>query len=180
MKYEVRCECGKVHSVSGADAGASLSCACGRRVEVPPLHQLRTQTGQRAVPILVQVRGLVATGRLPGRRECVCCHRPVTGLMQVGIGCEPTPGDGRGGAEAAGCLLGWITAGPAGLLFGSGMAHMVKNASPDVSVVVPLPVCDACRPSHNDPATLRLSLRQIPEYAALLDEYPSALLALRQ
>jgi hypothetical protein len=69
--------------------------------------------------------------------------------------------------------------GPAGLLFGAGTARMVKKASPDVSIVVPLPVCDACRPSHNDPATLRLSLRQIPEYAALLDQYPNARIILK-
>jgi hypothetical protein len=179
MKYEVRCECGKAHAVSGADAGATLNCACGQRVEVPPFHQLRSQAGQSAVPILAQVRGLIATGLLPGPRVCVCCRRPAKGVMQVGIGCETTPGSDRSGGDAAGCLLGWLTGGPAGLLLGAGTARMVKKASPDVSIVVPLPVCDACRPSHNDPATLRLSLRQFPEYAALLDQYPNARIVLR-
>jgi hypothetical protein len=56
---------------------------------------------------------------------------------------------------------------------------MVKNESPDVSLVVPLPVCDACRPAHNDRATLQLSLRQIPEYATLLNHYPNALIVPR-
>lgn len=180
MKYEVRCECGKVHAVSGADAGATLSCVCGRAVEVPALHQMRTLAGQGAVPILVQVRGMIATGRLPGSRDCVCCRRPARGVLRVGLGCEPTPGDERTGANAAGCLLGWFLGGPAGLLFGAGTAQMVKHASPDVSVVVPLPVCEACRSSHNDPATLRLSLRQIPEYAALLDQYPKAHITLQR
>jgi hypothetical protein len=39
--YQVACECKKTHSVSLADAGASLPCDCSRKVEVPALHKLR-------------------------------------------------------------------------------------------------------------------------------------------
>src|SRR4051812_30366828 len=100
MKYDVRCECGKALSVSGADAGASLPCFCGRMVEVPPLHRLRTLAGESAMPILIQIRGMVANRRLPGTRNCACCHRPTNDLMQIGIACEPSPGNHRGGGEA--------------------------------------------------------------------------------
>src|SRR5262245_58305082 len=100
MKYEVRCECGKSHAVSAADAGASLRCACGRTVEVPPLHRLRTVEGETAIPLLVQVRGMIANGQLPGARVCVRCQRPTNDMARVGLGCEPTPGEAEARSEA--------------------------------------------------------------------------------
>lgn len=178
MKYDVRCECGKTHLVAGADAGASLPCSCGRTVEVPPLHCLRAQAGDSAMPILIQIRGMVANRALPGTQDCACCHRKTNGLMQIGIACEPTPGDDRGGGRAFSCLLGWLV-GPIGILAGAATVQMIKKESPDLSVVVPLPICDSCRPMHGDNATLRLSLRQIPPYAALLNRYPNALIVRR-
>ena len=94
MSYEVRCECGKAYPVGAADAVVSFSCACGKTVDVPPLHMLRTRDGEAAVPILVRVRGLIANGQLPGPRVCVLCRLPTQGMARVGLECEPTPGEG--------------------------------------------------------------------------------------
>src|SRR5262245_17738856 len=115
MKYEVRCECGKTHAVSAADAGASLRCTCRRIIEVPPLHQLRTAGGETAVPLLVQVRGMVASGQLPGARVCVRCQQPTKGSARVGFASEPTPSDVSSDV-AAGCLFAFLFGSGSGLL----------------------------------------------------------------
>src|SRR5262245_40924859 len=111
MNYEVHCECRKAHAVSAADAGASLRCTCGRIIEVPPLHKLRTTRGETAVPLLVQIRGMVASGQLPGARVCVRCQQPTKGIARVGFACEPTPSEVSSDV-AVGCLFAF--------LFGSG------------------------------------------------------------
>jgi hypothetical protein len=176
MQYEARCECGKAHAVGAADAGSSLRCACGRNVEVPPLHLLRTSGGETAVPLLVRVRGLISNGLLPGTTDCACCHRPTKGMTRIGLGCEPQPDEHHATTnEAAGCLLGLLLGSPSHVTEAAA-ARIVRNESPDFSLVVPLPVCEPCRPTLDDPATIRRALRQIPDYAAILDQYPKALI----
>lgn len=173
MGYQVRCECGKSRTVSAADAGASFPCACGRTVEVPPLHQLRTAAGESPLPLLAQVRLLIQNGQLPGTTHCARCSQPTKGMMRFGLGCEPTPGPVRGASNPeAGCLL-FVLFGPLyGPLFKHFVSRSVQAESPDVSLVAPLPVCEACRPALDDPGELRKALRTVPEYAALLDQYP--------
>lgn len=174
MSYEVRCECGKAYTVGAADAGVSFPCGCGKVVEVPPFHQLRTAGGETAVPLLVQVRGLIANGLLPGKRECVCCRRRTQGMMRIGFSCEPLPSQDDRRAEAAvGCLFGLFT-GSVTRAAEAATSVMVDTEPRDYALAVPLPVCDECRPALSDPAALRQALRHIPEYAALLDHYPKA------
>jgi hypothetical protein len=137
---------------------------------------LRTAGGKTAVPLLVQVRGLIANGLLPDTSDCVCCRKPTKSMMRIGLGCEPTPGEAQVRAdEAVGCLFGLFT-GSANRLAEVATAKIVQSESPDVSVVVPLPVCDTCRPTLDDPAALKQALCHIPEYAALLTQYPNALI----
>jgi hypothetical protein len=95
-------------------------------------------------------------------------------MMRIGLVCEPTPGDDEVQMDqAVGCLLGFLF-GSSSRLTWAATSHLAKTESPDFSVVVPLPVCDACRPTLADPAALRQALRHIPEYTALLDQYPKA------
>jgi hypothetical protein len=97
-------------------------------------------------------------------------------MMRIGLGCEPTPGDDELPVdEAVGCLFG-LFMGSASRVTGAAVSQMAKNESPDYSVVVPLPVCEVCRPKLDDPAALRQALCQIPDYAALLERYPKALI----
>jgi hypothetical protein len=178
MKYEVRCACGKPRVVTGADAGATLRCACGRAVEVPSFHQLRTAGGEAATPLLVRVRTLIGSGALPGERVCAVCRRPTGGMARIGMGCEEESGGQPAYASKTGCLFfavfGWLA--PVAIATTSQVA---KAESPDVSLVAPLPVCEACRPVLTQQAELRKALRQIPDYAAVLDQYPGTQLSLR-
>lgn len=40
MEYLLTCQCGKQHVVSKAQAGESISCSCGKQLEVPTLRGL--------------------------------------------------------------------------------------------------------------------------------------------
>lgn len=173
MKYEVRCECGKPFAVTGADAGTSLRCACGRSVEVPPLHKLRTSDGEPSLTLLVRIRSEVRTGRLPGTTHCACCPESNVGFIRIVAACEQEAGTGHpSGAESFGCLLDPVF-GLVGTIFLKALQE-ARERELDVSVVLPLPVCEACRPSLKTPNELREALLTIPDYATLLNQYPNA------
>src|SRR4051794_31412390 len=111
MSYEVRCECGKAHAVSAADAGSSLRCTCGRTVDVPALHVLRASTGERSVSPLIQIQSGFLSGELPGPPKCACCRRDTDRQVTISIVCEQAIGNGPAAAGAAattalsGCLM---------------------------------------------------------------------------
>jgi hypothetical protein len=174
MSYEVRCECGKSHAVSAADAGTSLRCACGRTLDVPALHQLRIAAGQQALAPAVQVRSLLLRDELPGTRECACCHRETDHLARVSVVCERVITKTRASPTATllGCFFfGWI---------GALLAWLVSRTEPvaqygeDISFVLPLRVCSVCDHELTTPAALRGALVATPAYAALLERYPNA------
>ncbi|MBA4191028.1 MAG: hypothetical protein C0467_23835 [Planctomycetaceae bacterium] len=185
MKYEVRCECGKPFSVTGADAGTSLKCGCGRTVEVPPLHQLRTAAGQNVLSPALRVETLLLEGKLPGTRKCAVCTRETDGRSRVAVECARgiLKDDGSSRDQiAAGCLFGLLFGGAVGL-FGanrimSGESANLKAVGQDVAFTLPLPVCEGCQPTVTKPTELRTALRHIPDYAALLDAHPDAKIVL--
>jgi hypothetical protein len=180
MKYEVRCECGNAHEVSAADAGSALRCACGRTVDVPPLHLLRTTRGRGAISPLAQVRSALLNGLLPGTRTCSLCGCDTSGHCRVKVLCEHVPNNsGPRQAEVVGCLLGpyffgWLFT----LLLVTGLRGRRKSAGDEEAIVVPLPICEICRPKLDDPNALQTAVRRIPDYAALLQHYPKAEIAL--
>ena len=181
MRYEVRCECGRAHAVSAADAGSSLRCPCGRNVEVPPLHVLRALAGVDKLSPAFRIEGLLFNRKLPGTRCCAGCGRETDGLIQVSIVCDrgssgpDDSGRDENSEEALGCLL--------GSLFGFGgprdeerreERRSGRQRGQDIAFIVPLPVCENCAPGMNDLAVLRPALRTIRVYADLLDQYPKA------
>jgi hypothetical protein len=73
-----------------------------------------------------------------------------------------------------GCLLtpyiGWLVA----LLIVVGLRSHRENVGDEEAVIVPLPVCETCRPKLTDPNLLHIAVRRVPAYAALLNHYPQA------
>jgi hypothetical protein len=175
MKYEVRCECGKSLAVTGADAGVSLRCGCGRTVEVPPLHELRTAVGEAVLSPAIRIRTLLMEGKLPGTRNCAWCHRETDGAIRVSVQCEQVILKSRmGNADTlAGCFL-----------FGLIPTLMLRSAAKtvehgeNITFTLPLPVCESCRPLSSTPRELPKALRSISDYAALLDAHPDAKIVL--
>lgn len=179
MKYEVRCECGTAHSVSGADAGATLPCECGRSVEVPPLHELRIGAGQDVLTPFIRLQAMQLEGKLPGTRDCALCHRGTDGVVHIAVECERAIVKSSGPTRAdmiGGCILSL----PFGLFL-----HLLRRNAPTIQhgqdqvLTLPVPVCDPCQMTLNNPAILRQALRHIPDYSALLDHYPNARIARR-
>jgi hypothetical protein len=175
MTYDARCECGTIHPVSAADAGSVLRCGCGRAVDVPPLHLLRTAAGQQGVSPSVQIQGMLLKNELPGTRDCACCHRDTDHLIRVSVVCERviTTAPAARGAALAGCLFtGWV-----GLLAGlmmEGGARPQQHGT-DVSFTLPVCACEVCARDLTTAAALRAALLATPIYAALLGQYPNAL-----
>lgn len=175
MTYEVRCECGKAHAVSSADAGSSLRCACGRSVDVPPLHQLRTTAGEEGVSPSMQLQAMLHRNELPGTRNCACCLRETDHLIRVSVVCEQVIVSEKGSAGAA--LLG-------GMLFGllAGLAAMVISRAgqqpvqhgTQVSFILPVRVCETCARSLTTTEAIRKALSTTAIYEALFEQYPKA------
>jgi hypothetical protein len=162
--------------VTAADAGASVRCACGAAVEVPPLHVLRSATGTDSRPPLVRLQAASLAGRLPGTTVCACCRNRPGAIVRVAVECERTPSEGTpSAADRAGCLLGLLLGGFVGPVL-TGVQAAVNREGDVTAVTVPLPVCPACRPGLDETA-LSFALRRIPEYADVLDHYPRARLA---
>lgn len=183
MSYEVRCECGKAHVVGAADAGSSLRCACGRTVDVPPLHQLRASVGEEALSPAVRIQSLLLAGQLPGTNLCAVCSATTSKRVVIGIECERgelKPGPASRTTAGIGCLFGMAIGGLGGLFAGNRVMQSsndpagARYVGQDVAFELPLPVCTGCRSGLNERATLVAALRHVPEYAALLDRYPSA------
>ncbi len=167
MNYEVRCECGKVHAVSAADAGGMVRCACGRAVDVPPLHLLRAAAGQAALSPAFRLEALLFEGKLPGTRECAGCYRDTDGLIRVAVVCErgTSAPDGSSRDEAAkesfGCLLGLFTSLPGPWSERRAPEYQPsRNRGQDVAFEVPLRVCEVCDHELTTPAALRAALAQ--------------------
>jgi hypothetical protein len=172
--YQVTCECTKTHSVTLADAGASLPCGCGRRVEVPALHRLRLLAGESVFSPDVRIRALLHENRLPGTDKCACCGQRTDTLAQVWIQYEwEMRKHTNRWHNVAGCLtlaflgFGW---------FKSSSETTVQGS--DQTVVVPVCVCNGCRHKLEDKSWLREALCKTPDYADLLDRYPEARITL--
>ncbi|MBM3979738.1 MAG: hypothetical protein FJ304_05555 [Planctomycetes bacterium] len=173
----------KAHAVSAADAGESLNWACGRTVDVPPLHQLRASVGEEALSPAVRIQSLLLAGQLPGTNLCAVCSATTSKRVLIGIECERgelKPGPASRTTAGIGCLFGMAIGGLGGLFAGNRVMQSsndtagAKYVGQDVAFELPLPVCTGCRAGLNDRTALIKALRFVPEYAALLDRYPNA------
>ena len=74
MDFPVRCECGRLITVSAGSAGARFPCVCGQTIEVPSLGALRQSIGLPAVdvPLEVEVWSMLESGELPPPK-CIGC-----------------------------------------------------------------------------------------------------------
>ena len=178
MSYAVRCACGKTHTVSTADAGSTFRCACGRTVEVPALHVLRASKGERSVSPMLQIQTLFLSGELPGPRRCACCGDGTDHQVRISVVCERAIASGPSAAKLvfSGCLMLFTGVFVFPWLFWIGARESAEPLGSEVSVIVPVFVCETCARGVVTPETVRNVLRATPAYAALLNRYPNALI----
>ena len=182
MKYSVECKCGRTLPVEATQAGSTLVCTgCSQPVPVPRLSALRVAAGETAIPLNAaeRVRQAVHDGTLPSNSVC-----PVTGSLADStaiflIRCEIA---WRKNAEPStaqvivfGLLLGWVGVLIA-LLRGRGNGETEIQGRETV-VKAPLRVSEeALRQLSRgwSQSALRGLLSNVPQYADLFKEYPSA------
>lgn len=176
MSYAISCECGRQLTVQATDAGTHLPCSCGRQVKVPTLGRLARAAGEpmRTLSASEKVRVLVAAGELPTGTTCVRCQFPTDGVLECSVECERPYTKKR---------LFWE--GVLVYLFAPLWFSMVAKSyydKPEVHgretlVKTPLRVCGDCQQRFRGGAhssELWQLLNSVPEYAALLQAFPSA------
>jgi hypothetical protein len=183
MAFHVECACGQRIEVSAGMAGSEVRCGCGELNRVPGLSELRRCVGQEAyvTNTVEQVNKMLARGELPPGSNCMICHSPTRAALTCELVCAKSwtrkmevDQESRDPLYEA---LGFFLLGLLWKLVTARRRFEKKTMGHDVSVRVPLRLCDACRRSlgglRRSRAIKRL-LRQVPVYARLLEEYPRA------
>jgi hypothetical protein len=172
MEFPVDCECGRRIMVREGLAGTRRTCECGRVLLVPSLHELRRDIGltpYEVSPELV-VESLLLEHRLPADRFCVCCGTKTDDVLNIHTECERTQVRGSGRQ--------WPVLFLPGLLFGfiiwKWHRQTVQELGKDKIYALPLAICRDCQPTLLSTRDIKQALRQVPEYARLLDKFPDA------
>jgi hypothetical protein len=174
MGFSVACECGNRLPVAPAMCGSTATCACGRRLQLPSLSELRVAAGLSAFEVSIRdrVKALGLEGRLPTERGCVVCARQTRHSMECLVECERP----------------WVKApgfGKAFLLFLFSPILAVAQLKQELedhevhgreSVVrTPIRICQPCFESARVSKRRCLELlRKTELYGQLLDAYPKA------
>ena len=163
------------------DAGGSLLCPCGRSLRIPPLHELRSQAGLTPYylsPELV-IESLLAAGRLPPTKTCVCCGKETDEILRVSTECERSWVKWSGGSCWTSILVMlilpiWMLILPIWFWVWFWERPERKEFGKDKIYSLPIPICLGCRPALRDTQSIKQALRKIPDYARLLDKFPDA------
>ncbi|WP_146118819.1 hypothetical protein [Blastopirellula marina] len=189
MPYLIHCECGEPLEVTATQAGSTVTCRCGKVVDVPMMSVLRRSAGESAMPlnIVEQINGMVKRGELPTNDLCPISQRRPDLTVYLDVRCEQSYADRRAQLEESDhyiipyFLFGWIFA-----VFYTLLRYaLVKSKTPselerhghDVSVKVPLAISSTEKETFTktrSQARLKQWLESTPIYVKLLEEYPQA------
>src|SRR5262245_3182191 len=90
MEYRLPCACGAHITVNESAAGTTVTCSCGRAIDVPSWRELSAQSGRRAPalsPELV-IQTLLSAGKVPFEAICARCGAETQDQVQVVADCE--------------------------------------------------------------------------------------------
>jgi hypothetical protein len=173
MAYSLTCSCGRQLEVPAAAAGTEVFCECGARVRVPSLSELRLLAGRAAYETgtVDVIRRMLAEGSLPWGELCAVSGKPTQDVLDLSVHCERVQAE-KDGLRSFQLLV---------LLFGLPALLLGQRSSRDpqgreTSVWTPLRVAHdhQRKVGRASQKTLRRLLRTVPVYAALLDQYPRA------
>jgi hypothetical protein len=174
--FGVDCECGAVIPVNASQAGATVTCRCGRFVAVARLSQLRTRAGFAAheTNIRDSILRMIDDQLLPWGQCCAVTEMPTTDVMWFDIQCEST--FSKGGPVHP-LLAIWSLLIPGGV-----WAMLLRSREPaeihgrDIVIRVPLLVQQDKQAGFRKSTQRRLKtiLSKVPVYQELLREHPSA------
>lgn len=132
-QLRVCCECDKWIGVLENDAGLSVTCVCGRRVEVPLLEEFQNNSDLlSATTVENRILRLVRAGDLPITGACACCGDVNdTAVVRAILDCERSSVRHRSGISVL-----WIP--------GLFTVWTVREEKPEVfgnDTTVPAPIC---------------------------------------
>jgi hypothetical protein len=180
MDFRIDCQCGKHIMVSEGSAGATLTCACGRRLSVPSLPALRVAAGLTPEVLGPEqiVSRLLAKGLLPGTTDCIGCGFDTDQVFDVVTVCETQYRTSSETPIFIRVIL-FVLFLPFAYFIYRGEGETQWHGR-DTSFLLPVPVCEQCRRRLKRPKRLKQCMRRIPEYGPLLDKYPWAKVTLRK
>jgi hypothetical protein len=172
MNFLIDCPCGGRVSVSERSAGGRATCACGRELRVPALHELRQSIGLPPYPLgpELEIEHMLARGAFPPRGPCARCLAETDAVSHVVF----QYGE-RGGATTqrdvwdrviAFLLLGWLGV----LLFW----RRKGETTFDKEYWLPLHLCPDCAPRVKSTRAIRDCLVKEDLYDRLLEKHPYA------
>jgi hypothetical protein len=175
MDFSVTCSCGNSISVSAANAGGDVRCACGKLITVPSLSDLREGIGHTKydLGIVGRVRKAIADKELPSGRVCLKCGIETTSTLCFSVECErPWRSDGGFWKYFFVYLLApiWIFA------YVRREQDSAEVFGRETVVDVPLLICPVCQPTLRKSwrKSLIALLQKVPLYKQLLHEYPQS------
>jgi hypothetical protein len=130
--------------VAEADAGSSLTCACGRKVIVPLLEEFRDRPLLLSAATLERrVQRLIAEGELPPQGACLRCESErEAGVVNVALECEKYKTRTYGGTRFL--ILPW-------LWVAWREEERVEIRGRHTDVPAPVCLCEECRSQFRRP-----------------------------
>ena len=180
MNYIAPCECGRNVTVGATQAGSTVLCECGCSLTVPSLSELRASAGQTtyAVSTLGRIRRMIRDGELPCGDLCTLSGRRTKDTFVLRVECERVWTRGSQSDCMDRAFFGFLFFGWLGAIIGWGKEERrPQELGRKTTIEVPLRVCSEFHgrlARKRRQRYLKNLLRQVPVYAALLDEYPQA------
>jgi hypothetical protein len=183
LLLNVPCMCGRSLAVNSTQAGAKVSCECGKEIQLPSLSQMRKLAGQDAYATnpADKIKRSLKDGINPSGNTCLCCNSLHPLRFELSAECEQMVVKGQGDPTSIPSLFAKFAA----ILFlprfllllmgSGGPTNEPDVMGHDVSVDFPLMVCDACVKSGQDPrrnAVAKKLMQKVPVYQELLSFYP--------
>jgi len=164
VSFSLTCDCGKVRTVTGGDAGSRILCECRRMIEVPNLGELRRAAGVPTVSPELIIEAMIRDGEVPGDTNCLKCGATSNDLCVVPVVCERQH-----------TKIGGWKVNPFALFFLwiRFEATEERELGRNIAYRLPLRICQPCRRDCSRKEVTEL-LRSIDVYRQLLDKYPHA------
>ncbi len=174
MEYKIDCKCGGHVVVGEAAADAVRACPrCGGPIQVPSWQELRQLVGlpRHNISPEVMVEHMLMAGELPGTEMCASCSVREGLPVMVHTECEVALAT----KESNSWLIDWLSdiILPFEIWWKRTPAPETVQGR-DKIYLLPLPLCDSCRPSVRGTQMVKACMARIPEYRRLLEKFPDA------
>jgi hypothetical protein len=179
--FHIDCSCGQRIGLTAGKAGGAIACRCGRQLLVPTLAELRVQAGQDpyATNSVERARRLVEDGNWP-LEQCLACGSKADRVLRPALVAARAYARREGPdkelmmAKLLLTVFGVFAALLAMFKSSSGSEEEPASRGHDLTLTVPLPVCNHCDPTKHwtKRRTVRKILKRVPELAAIFREFP--------